>query len=52
MLGELAEQLVARTGERGIALTGADGLLSGPTKQVLQTALEAERPESRSCGNR
>jgi len=43
--GELAEQLVAQAGERGIALTGPGGLLSGPTKQVLQTALEAELTE-------
>jgi transposase-like protein len=43
--GELAEHLVAQAGERGIALTGPGGLLSGLTKQVLQTALEAELTE-------
>jgi hypothetical protein len=38
----LAEELVASATERGIALTGADGLLTALTRQVLQSALEAE----------
>jgi putative transposase len=42
---ELAEQLVAQAREQGIALTGPGGLLSGLTRQVLQTALEAELTE-------
>jgi transposase-like protein len=42
---KLAEQLVAQAREQGIALTGPDGLLSGLTRQVLETALEAELTE-------
>ncbi|NLT55121.1 MAG: hypothetical protein GXX79_11310 [Actinomycetales bacterium] len=42
---ELAEQLVVSAREQGIALTGPDGLLTGLTRQVLQTALEAEMTE-------
>ena len=38
----LAGQLVAAASERGIELTGADGLLTALTRQVLQSALEAE----------
>lgn len=38
----LAEELVASAGQRGIALTGQDGLLTVLTRQVLQSALEAE----------
>lgn len=38
----LAEDLVASASERGIALTGEGGLLTALTKQVLQSALEAE----------
>jgi transposase-like protein len=41
----LAEQLVAQAREQGIALTGPGGLLSGLTRQVLETALEAELTE-------
>lgn len=41
-MAELAEHLVATAGERGIALTGEGGLLAALTKQVLQSALEAE----------
>jgi transposase-like protein len=41
----LAEQLVAAARSQGIALTGPGGLLSGLTKQVLETALEAELTE-------
>lgn len=39
---ELAEHLVATSGQRGIALTGENGLLSALTKQVLESALDAE----------
>nr|WP_179503820.1 IS256 family transposase [Nocardioides daedukensis] len=38
----LAEELVASASGRGIALTGEDGLLTALTRQVLQSALEAE----------
>lgn len=41
-LGALAEQLVADAAERGVQLTGEGGLLTRLTKQVLQSALEAE----------
>jgi transposase-like protein len=42
---DLAEQLVAAARSQGIALTGPGGLLSGLTKQVLESALEAELTE-------
>lgn len=38
---QLAAELVARAREEGVELTGPDGLLTGLTKQVLETALEA-----------
>ena len=38
----LASELVASASERDIALTGEGGLLTALTKQVLQSALEAE----------
>ncbi|MFA6575846.1 MAG: IS256 family transposase [Nocardioides sp.] len=38
----LAEELVASATDRGLALTGEGGLLTALTKQVLQSALEAE----------
>jgi transposase-like protein len=41
----LAEQLVAQARASGIALTGPGGLLTGLTKQVLETALNAEMAE-------
>lgn len=41
-MSALAEELVASATERGIALTGDGGLLTALTKQVLQSALEAE----------
>lgn len=48
-VGELpegvAEQLVAAARERGVALTGPGGLLTGLTKRVLETALEEEMTE-------
>jgi putative transposase len=41
-LSLLAEQLVASAAERGVQLTGAGGLLTALTRQVLQAALEVE----------
>ena len=41
-----AEQLVSAASDRGIALTGEDGLLTALTRQVLQTALEVEMSRS------
>lgn len=41
-LSALADQLVAQAQSQGIELTGPDGLLTGLTRQVLQSALEAE----------
>lgn len=41
-MSRLAEELVASASERGISLTGEGGLLSALTRQVLQSALEAE----------
>lgn len=38
----LAEELVASATDRGVALTGEGGLLTALTRQVLQSALEAE----------
>jgi hypothetical protein len=38
----VADQLVAAAREPGIELTGPNGLLTGLTRQVLQSALEAE----------
>ena len=38
----MAEELVAAAGGQGIELTGPNGLLTGLTRQVLQTALEVE----------
>ena len=38
----IAQEMVASAGEHGIALTGENGLLTAFTKQVLQSALEAE----------
>jgi putative transposase len=42
---ELAEQLLAQARKQGISLVGPGGLLSGLTKQVLESALEAEMTE-------
>lgn len=39
---ELAERLLAQAKEQGVSLTGPGGLLSQLTKNVLETALEAE----------
>jgi len=41
-LGLLAEQLVAAARTHGVQLTGPGGLLTGLTKQVLETALQVE----------
>ncbi len=41
-MSRLAEELVVSATERGIALTGDGGLLTALTRQVLQSALEAE----------
>ena len=42
---ELAQQLLAQAKEQGIDLVGPDGLLNRLTKNVLETALEAEMDE-------
>ncbi len=42
---QLAEQLLAQAKEKGVGLVGPGGLLSELTKQVLETALEAELTE-------
>ena len=41
-MSELAEELVSAARERGVQLTGRDGLLTAFTRQVLQAALEVE----------
>lgn len=45
----LALQLVAQAREAGIDLGGPDGLLTGLTKQVLETASEEELTEHLGC---
>lgn len=42
---KLAEQLIAQAREQNIDLVGPEGLLNGLTKNVLETALEAEMDE-------
>jgi transposase-like protein len=42
---ELAEQLLAQAREQGVELVGPNGLLNQLTKNVLETALEAEMTE-------
>jgi putative transposase len=44
-LADLAEQLIASASAQGIELTGPGGLLTGLTRQVLQSTLEAELSE-------
>jgi putative transposase len=44
-LSEVAEQLVAAARTRGVELTGPGGLLTGLTRQVLETALDVELTE-------
>ena len=41
----LARELVARARTQGVGLVGPGGLLTGLTKTVLETALEAEMDE-------
>lgn len=60
-IAQLAQDLVSSASDRGIALTGEGGLLTALTKQVLQSALEAEmvhhlgydkhNPSGRGSGN-
>ena len=47
---EVAEQLLERARTEGVSLVGPGGLLSGATKTVLETALDAEMSERRSAG--
>jgi putative transposase len=42
---QLAQQLIDAARADGVELVGPDGLLSGLTKTVLETALEAEMTE-------
>ena len=42
---QLAQDLVARARAEGVELVGPGGLLTGLTKTVLETALEAEMAE-------
>src|SRR5688500_10659952 len=42
---QLAEQLIAKARSEGIDLVGPGGVLTGLTKTVLETALEAEMTE-------
>jgi len=42
---QLAEQLLAQAKEQGIELVGPNGLLNQLTKNVLETALDAEMAE-------
>src|SRR3954449_9935917 len=42
---ELAEQLLAQAKEQGVELVGPNGLLNQLTKNVLETALDAEMTE-------
>ena len=44
-LSDLADQLVAAARTSGVELTGPGGLLTGLTKQVLETALDVELTE-------
>jgi hypothetical protein len=43
---KLAQQLLAQAREQGVGLIGPGGLLSGLTKTVLETALEAASPST------
>jgi putative transposase len=42
---QLAEQLLAQAKEQGVELVGPNGLLNQLTKNVLETALDAEMSE-------
>src|SRR6478672_9828250 len=46
---ELAEQLLAQAKEQGVELVGPNGLLNQLTKNVLETALDAEMAEHLGC---
>ncbi len=58
---EAARELVRQARDRGVALTGPDGLLKALTKTVIETALDEEMsehlgydkhaPEGRNRGN-
>jgi len=43
---QAATELVRAAGERGLSLTGPDGLLKQLTKTVLETALGEEMPST------
>ena len=45
---QLAEQLLAQAKEQGVELVGPNGLLNQLTKNVLETALDAEMTEHAS----
>ena len=47
---EVAEQLLERARAEGVSLVGPGGLLSGVTKTVLETALDAELTEHLGYG--
>ena len=42
---EIARELVRQARDRGVALTGPDGLLKALTKTVIETALDEEMSE-------
>lgn len=42
---QLAERLLAQAKEQGVDLVGSNGLLNQLTKNVLETALDAEMTE-------
>ena len=48
---EIAQRLLAQAKEQGVSLTGPGGLLSQFTKNVLETALEAELTEHLGHGH-
>jgi putative transposase len=50
-LSVLADQLVATARTQGVELTGPGGLLTGLTKQVLETALDVELTEHLGHGS-
>jgi transposase-like protein len=49
---EVAERLVEQAREEGLDLVGPDGVLTGLTKQVLETGLEAELSKHRGYDKR
>ena len=48
---QLAEQLLAQAKEQGVELVGPNGLLNQLTKNVLETALDAEMAEHLGYAN-